>query len=61
MPIETWNPGGLRAQPAHRAQRAAFFVSDSTGITAESLGSALLANFPGVTFQRHTVPFVDKT
>ena len=39
--------------------RAAFFVSDSTGITAETLGSALLANFPGVVFQRHTIPFVD--
>jgi len=39
--------------------RAAYFVSDSTGITAETLGSALLANFPGVRFQRHTIPFVD--
>ena len=39
--------------------RAAFFVSDSTGITAETLGSALLANFPGVPFRRHTIPFVD--
>ncbi|WP_308289172.1 pyruvate, water dikinase regulatory protein [Microbacterium trichothecenolyticum] len=36
-----------------------FFVSDSTGITAETLGSALLANFPAVQFTRHTVPFVD--
>ena len=39
--------------------RVAYFVSDSTGITAETLGSALLANFPGVMFQRHTIPFVD--
>jgi regulator of PEP synthase PpsR (kinase-PPPase family) len=39
--------------------RAAYFVSDSTGITAETLGSALLANFPGITFERRTVPFVD--
>lgn len=48
--------------PDHRVRpraRVAFFVSDSTGITAETLGSALLANFPGVPFQRHTVPFVD--
>ena len=44
--------------PQSRA-RAAFFVSDSTGITAETLGSALLANFPGVPFSRHTIPFVD--
>ena len=39
--------------------RTAFFVSDSTGITAETLGSALLANFPGLPFGRHTIPFVD--
>lgn len=39
--------------------RTAFFISDSTGITAETLGSALLANFPGVPFGRHTIPFVD--
>ena len=39
--------------------RAAYFVSDSTGITAETLGRALLVNFPGVTFRHHTIPFVD--
>ncbi|MFT4234221.1 MAG: pyruvate, water dikinase regulatory protein [Microbacterium sp.] len=41
------------------AARDAFFVSDSTGITAETLGSALLANFPGLVFRKHTIPFVD--
>lgn len=40
-------------------RRAVFFVSDSTGVTAETLGSALLANFPDVPFDRETVPFVD--
>ncbi|MGP3533877.1 pyruvate, water dikinase regulatory protein [Microbacterium sp. RD1] len=44
---------------AARTVRAAFFVSDSTGITAETLGSALLANFPSIDFRRHTIPFVD--
>lgn len=39
--------------------RAVFFVSDSTGVTAETLGSALLANFPTMWFRRSTVPFVD--
>lgn len=39
--------------------RAVYFVSDSTGITAETLGSALLANFPGFSFVKHTIPFVD--
>lgn len=41
------------------AVRAAYFVSDSTGITAETLGNALLANFPGFVFRKHTIPFVD--
>ncbi len=40
-------------------QRLAYFVSDSTGITAETLGSALLVNFPAIAFERRTVPFVD--
>jgi len=40
------------------AGRAAYFVSDSTGVTAETLGNALLANFPGIRFAKHTVPFV---
>lgn len=39
--------------------RAVFFVSDSTGVTADTLGSALLANFPGFVFSRQTVPFVE--
>ncbi|WP_403021512.1 pyruvate, water dikinase regulatory protein [Salinibacterium sp. GXW1014] len=39
--------------------RAAYFVSDGTGVTAETLGNALLVNFPGITFERHTIPFVD--
>lgn len=41
------------------ATRAIFFVSDSTGITSETLGNALLANFPTIGFERHTIPFVD--
>lgn len=41
------------------AVRDAYFISDSTGVTAETLGNALLANFPGIRFRRHTVPFVD--
>lgn len=50
--------GALGDDPV-AAVRDAYFVSDSTGITAETLGNALLANFPGVRFRRHTVPFVD--
>ena len=49
----------IETRPAAQSARAAYFVSDSTGITAETLGSALLANFPAVHFHRHTIPFVD--
>ncbi|GAB3604022.1 pyruvate, water dikinase regulatory protein [Microbacterium aureliae] len=45
--------------PVPVARRAAYFVSDSTGITAETLGSALLVNFPAIRFDHHTIPFVD--
>jgi len=41
------------------SRRHVYFVSDSTGITAETVGSALLANFPAIGFLRRTIPFVD--
>lgn len=44
--------------PEATVRRAAYFVSDSTGVTAETLGNALLANFPGIRFVKHTIPFV---
>jgi regulator of PEP synthase PpsR (kinase-PPPase family) len=35
-----------------------FFVSDGTGITAETMGNALLIQFPGLTFDRTLLPFI---
>ena len=32
--------------------RRAFFVSDRTGITAETLGASLLTQFPDIDFKR---------
>lgn len=40
-------------------RRAAFFVSDRTGISAEGMGEALLEQFEGIKFKRTTYPFVD--
>ncbi|MGZ0712720.1 pyruvate, water dikinase regulatory protein (plasmid) [Coraliomargarita sp. W4R53] len=40
-------------------RRAVYFISGGTGITAETLGNALLANFPRLSFKRHTIPFID--
>ena len=40
-------------------ERAVFFVSDRTGITAETLGLSLLTQFNGIKFKRHARRFVD--
>jgi regulator of PEP synthase PpsR (kinase-PPPase family) len=42
-----------------RARRTVFFVSDSTGITAETIGNSILAQFEGVKFDGHRIAFVD--
>lgn len=42
-----------------KSVRHAFFVSDRTGITAESMGGALLNQFDDIEFKRATYPFVD--
>jgi regulator of PEP synthase PpsR (kinase-PPPase family) len=39
--------------------RTAFFISDGTGITAESLGRSLLAQFENVEIRMVTKPYVD--
>jgi regulator of PEP synthase PpsR (kinase-PPPase family) len=40
-------------------RRTVFFVSDQTGVTAETLGHSLLTQFDGVEFTQVTLPFVD--
>ena len=40
-------------------KRTAFFISDGTGLTAEALGHALLAQFEKIEFEKITVPYVD--
>ncbi|HEX5361396.1 MAG TPA: pyruvate, water dikinase regulatory protein [Fluviicoccus sp.] len=39
-------------------RRSVFFISDGTGITAETLGHSLLAQFGNVSFDQHTLPYV---
>jgi regulator of PEP synthase PpsR (kinase-PPPase family) len=41
-----------------KPQRTVFFVSDRTGITAETLGHSLLTQFDGIDFRPVTVPFI---
>ena len=40
-------------------ERDVFFVSDRTGITAETLGLSLLTQFNGIKIKKHTRRFVD--
>lgn len=40
-------------------QRSVFFLSDHTGITAETLGRSLLTQFEGVEFKQTSWPFLD--
>lgn len=40
------------------ASRTVFFVSDQTGVTAETLGHSLLTQFEGLPFRAVTLPFV---
>lgn len=39
--------------------RTVFFISDGTGITAETLGHSLLAQFPNARFRQARIPFVN--
>ena len=39
-------------------RRTVFFVSDQTGVTAETMGHSLLTQFDGVEFRSVTLPFV---
>jgi len=40
-------------------ERTVFFLSDQTGVTAETLGHSLLTQFDGQKFRQVTVPFID--
>jgi [pyruvate, water dikinase]-phosphate phosphotransferase / [pyruvate, water dikinase] kinase len=39
--------------------RTVFYVSDGTGVTAETLGHSVLTQFEGVRFKQQRIPFVD--
>ena len=41
------------------SERAVFFISDQTGVTAETLGHSLITQFAGHNFRQVTLPFID--
>lgn len=49
----------LQPSPSDPMTRTAFFISDGTGITAESLGRSLLAQFENVEIRMLTKPYID--
>lgn len=56
--VRHWRKPNQNFNPAPMHARTVFFISDGTGITAESLGH-LLAHFPNVHFRQIRMPFVD--
>ncbi|HYP45437.1 MAG TPA: pyruvate, phosphate dikinase/phosphoenolpyruvate synthase regulator [Propionibacteriaceae bacterium] len=44
--------------PPSRPAVPVFFLSDSTGISAETMGNALLIQFPDLHFERRLLPFI---
>ena len=40
-------------------ERAVYFLSDQTGVTAEALGHSLISQFTGQNFRQMTLPFID--
>ena len=48
-----------RVEPAAEPRTVpVFFLSDSTGISAETMGNALLIQFPDLRFERRLIPFI---
>lgn len=50
--------GTVDGQAAQAAVVPVFFLSDSTGISAETMGNALLIQFPQLRFERRLIPFI---
>ncbi len=59
LPVEDWRPGqDVREAGVAAPRRTVFFVSDQTGVTAETMGHSLLTQFDGLEFRAVTLPFV---
>ena len=46
-------------EPTESQDRTVYFLSDRTGITAETLGHSLLTQFDGIKWHRRSIPFLD--
>ena len=59
MGIRGTEDRGDRIGMLKMAARTIFFLSDQTGVTAETLGHSLLTQFTGQEFRQVTLPFID--
>ena len=59
MDMENCNAGQRLDDNKLMSRRTVFFVSDQTGVTAETLGHSLLTQFEGHEFDLVTLPFLD--
>ena len=48
----------IEQQDGSVSKRTVFFVSDQTGVTAETMGHSLLTQFDGAEYQSITLPFI---
>ena len=58
-PISPESAMSAAMQGAESTRRTAFFVSDSTGITSETLGHSLLTQFDNLLVEKRSLRFVD--
>ena len=62
LPAARTAPASRRPRPADDRPAAeavpVFFISDSTGISAETMGNAILIQFPFLRFERRLIPFI---
>jgi len=57
--MKHWDGAHRFANPeTNVSRRTVFFVSDQTGVTAETMGHSLLTQFEGLEFRAVTLPFV---
>jgi [pyruvate, water dikinase]-phosphate phosphotransferase / [pyruvate, water dikinase] kinase len=59
--LTEWNTASLSSRAGLKSavsRRTVFFVSDQTGVTAETMGHSLMTQFEGLQFRPVTLPFV---
>jgi regulator of PEP synthase PpsR (kinase-PPPase family) len=59
VPIEFHADHTIMNEPTERADRTVFYVSDGTGITAETLGHSVMTQFESLQLRQVRVPFTD--